>query len=181
MSDNEFEALEKKDITPDIIIAESKEPAEHEKKEDKKEIPDKDHPLVELISGFMDYTNDHVNKLKREGVEIPEINKGAFEGFLKPFLNKACWHYLPETEAVEDPRICLAVGAGGLALISAPTLIGIWNYYNKRKPKQFKQPKQQPQQLEKSNQNVQQKNQQKENNQQLQQQMQPRRQLSAFG
>jgi len=178
---NEFEAL--KDVTPDLIIQdEPEEQPQQEQQKQEKQIPDKDHPIAEIIGEFIDYTNKHVQKLRKEGYDIPEINKNIYDDFLKGFLNKALWHYLPDTgESLEDPKLCAVIGAGGLALITAPTLIGIWNYYNKRKPKQSKQPNQQSQQSEKPNQNVQRNNQQNEENQQPKQPKQVKRKLSAFG
>ena len=41
-------------------------------------------------------------------------------------MNEALWHYLPEGNLPDDPRIALALGVAGLGLAFAPTLIAVY-------------------------------------------------------
>jgi hypothetical protein len=153
MSDEEvFDQLIKdgKDITAEIEIkpqnvqgAEVKPeaPAPQEGAGEVEVIPDSDHALTEFIEMGIQYTDEHARNLRSRGIEVPEVNKPLWEKFAKPFLNRAFWHYFPESDGLEDPRLALLAGGALTAMAVAPSLVGIINYYRAENERQKKRSK----------------------------------------
>jgi|GEM_PF-2206343 hypothetical protein len=135
MNDEEiFEQLNK-DITPDLELkAEGSSERtdairEGEEEVDEIEIPDSPHPLTEMLDMTIKYTDEHAEKLRNQGIDVPEVNQPLWENFGKPLLNRAFWYYLPESDGMDDPKVALVVGGGLTAFAVAPALIGIVRYY----------------------------------------------------
>jgi len=152
MSDEEvFDQLVKdaKDITAEIEIkpqnanAEGKPEAPAPQEAGGAEvIPESDHALTEFIEMGIQYTDEHAKNLRSRGIEVPEVNKPLWEKFAKPFLNRAFWHYFPESDGLEDPRLALLAGGALTAMAVAPSLVGIINYYraeNEREKRRSKE------------------------------------------
>ena len=146
MSDEEiYDQLvkESKDITAEVEIksqnAEAKPEAPISPEEGTGEtevIPDSDHALTEFLNMAINYTDEHAKQLKQRGIEVPEVNKPLWENFGKPLLNRAFWHYFPESDGMDDPRMALIVGGAMTVMAVAPSLIGIVRYYRAENEKQ---------------------------------------------
>jgi len=76
-----------------------------------------------------------------EKQHLPPPNTDVYEDFSKPFLNTACWHYLPDGGLPDDPRVALALGVGGLALAFAPTLIALYERKEEEKKREEQEKK----------------------------------------
>ncbi len=130
-----IEELLAKDVTPDLEIrAEAEEEKEEEIKEKKKE----PHGLTELLNMAINYTDEHARKLRAKGIEVPEVNMPLWENFGKPLLNQAFWHYFPDTDGLDDPRLALLAGGAVTTMAVAPTLLGIVRYYRAENEKRKK-------------------------------------------
>ena len=146
MSDEEiYDQLvkESKDITAEVEIksqnaeAKPEAPTEEETKE-VEEISSSPHPLTEFLNMAINYTDEHASKLRFRGIDVPEVNKPLWENFGKPLLNRAFWHYFPESDGMDDPRMALIVGGAMTVMAVAPSLIGIVRYYRAENEKQKK-------------------------------------------
>jgi len=109
----------KKDITEDIILSDEKR--EEELKAGEAAKPQGDHAVVTLLDMAIETGGDY---LKKEG--YPPPNDSIYKHFSRPFLNKAAWHYLPDEQLPDDPKIALLLGVGGLVLAFAPTLMEVY-------------------------------------------------------
>ncbi|WP_290595839.1 MULTISPECIES: hypothetical protein [unclassified Archaeoglobus] len=147
MSDElEFES---KDITDDIILKvttdEEKEDAEAEEAGEEKpeKIPEEDHPAIALLDLAV---KQSVEFCKSQG--LPEPNMAIYENFSRPFLNKAFWHYLPEGDLPDDPKLALLLGIAGLGFAYIPTIMAFWKKQKEeaevKAEKQDRKPKPKP-------------------------------------
>jgi hypothetical protein len=114
----EIEALNRKDITEDILITDQdsggvRPVAEVEERGD--------HPVLSLLDMAVKVGGDYCKK-----TALPPPNTSVYEHFSKPFLSTALWHYFPDGSIPDDPRVALAAGAGGLALAFAPALMEVY-------------------------------------------------------
>lgn len=121
-----MEELNKTDITADLVIDGDFTEEEEETASGGAEMGD--HPLLALIDIGIKTSEGY---LKGEG--LPGPNTALYDGFSRPFLNTALWHYMPDGEIPDDPRIALALGVGGLALAFTPTLIAVKDRAEKEK------------------------------------------------
>jgi len=117
--------LDKKDITYDIIIDdlledEGRGSAGYDESSASAE-PKGDHPAISILDMAIRQSGAYL-----KGRGLPPANNDVYENFSKPFLNEALWHYLPEGNLPDDPRIALALGVAGLGLAFAPTMIAIY-------------------------------------------------------
>lgn len=133
MSDEAETTIDPKDITYDILIDETEErpaaaggPAEEKG----------DHPVVEILGMAVKHSGGYLEKQ-----HLPPPNADIYKDFSKPFLNEACWHYLPDGGLPDDPRVALALGVGGLALAFAPTLIALYERKEEEKRKELEEKK----------------------------------------
>lgn len=125
----EEKTLDKKDITYDILIDDLLEeggerpdrggPAEPPAASAAE--PKGDHPAISILDMAVRQSGVY---LRKQG--LPEANNDIYESFSKPFLNTAAWHYLPEGNLPDDPRIALALGVAGLGLAFLPTAIVVY-------------------------------------------------------
>lgn len=121
--------FESKDITDDVVLKvttdEEKGPkeaeAEETEEEPEKEIPEEDHPAITLLDMAF---NQSIEFCKAQ--KLPEPNKAVYENFSRPFLNKAFWHYLPEGDLPDDPKLALLLGFAGLGFAYIPTIMAFW-------------------------------------------------------
>ncbi len=118
--------IEAKDITEEVAIEEKKEDEEVEEEKG-------DHPAITLLDLAIDQAVEYCKKNN-----LPEPNKGIYEGFSRPFLNKAFWHYLPGGDLPDDPRLMLILGVAGLGFACLPTVMAFWR---KEKSKEKKEEK----------------------------------------
>ena len=51
-------------------------------------------------------------------------------------VTRAFWHYFPESDGLEDPRLALLAGGALTTMAVAPSLVGIINYYRAENEKQ---------------------------------------------
>lgn len=98
-----------------------------------------DHPFLAALDMAVETSEEFIRK---EGLPAP--NTKIYTGFSRPFLNKAMWHYLPEGDLPDDPKVALALGAGGLALAYLPTLLAL----NERRKNQEREEKKEKSQKE---------------------------------
>lgn len=138
MSDEAETTIDPKDITYDILIDDTEErpdrgasgassgPAEEKG----------DHPVVTILDMAVKQSGEFLRKQN-----LPPANTAVYESFSKPFLNEACWHYLPDGGLPDDPRVALALGVGGLALAFAPTLIALYERKEEEKKKEEEEKK----------------------------------------
>lgn len=124
----EEKTLDKKDITYDILIDDLlDEGGEGRGRGGPAELPAAsaaekgNHPAITILDMAVKQSGAY---LRKQG--LPPANNDVYEDFSKPFLNTAAWHYLPEGNLPDDPRIALALGVAGLGLAFAPTLIAVY-------------------------------------------------------
>ena len=125
LEENENEIVESKDITEEVAIEEKKEEEEVEEKGD--------HPAITLLDFAINQVSEYCKKNN-----IPEPNKAVYEGFSRPFLNKAFWHYLPSGDLPDDPRLMLFLGIAGLGCACLPTVMAFWRKPKKEEKKEEK-------------------------------------------
>lgn len=125
----EEKTLDSKDITYDILIDDLlEEGGERPDRGGPAEPPAAsaaekgDHPALTILDMAVNQSGVY---LRKQG--LPAANNDIYESFSKPFLNTAAWHYLPEGNLPDDPRIALALGVAGLGLAFAPTLIAVYH------------------------------------------------------
>lgn len=138
MSDEAETTIDPKDITYDILIDDTEErpdrgasgassgPAEEKG----------DHPVVTILDMAVKQSGEFLRKQN-----LPPANTAVYESFSKPFLNEACWHYLPDGGLPDDPRVALALGVGGLALAFAPTLVALYERKEEEKKREEQEEK----------------------------------------
>jgi len=139
----EEKALDKKDITYDILI--------DDVLEDDRERPaggpasagpaaagedQGDHPVLTILDMAVKQSGVYLSK---QG--LPPANNAVYESFSKPFLNEACWHYLPDGSLPDDPRFALVLGVAGLGLAFAPTLIALYERKEAEEKRQVEEEK----------------------------------------
>lgn len=142
MTETEEATIDPKDITYDILIDDTEErpdrggPAE----------PKGDHPVVTVLDMAVKQSGEFLRKQN-----LPPANTAVYESFSKPFLNEACWHYLPDGGLPDDPRVALALGVGGLALAFAPTLIALYHKREEEKKREEQEKKRKKERREEEN------------------------------
>lgn len=125
----EPEALNRKDITEDILISDQGPSGVRPEGAEERG----DHPVLSLLDMAVKVGGDYC-----KNTALPPPNTSVYEHFSKPFLNTALWHYLPDGSIPDDPRVALAVGAGGLVLAFAPAFIEL--YKRKQEEKYGEEP-----------------------------------------
>lgn len=118
MTDEAPEDLNRKDITADIILSDADIGGEDRPAGEPAAADRGDHPVVTILDMAVNTGSDYC---RSEGLPAP--NTAVYQNFSRPFMNQAMWHYLPDGNIPDDPRIALAVGVGGLVLAFAPTLM----------------------------------------------------------
>ncbi|RXE56411.1 hypothetical protein ABH15_10020 [Methanoculleus taiwanensis] len=113
----ELEELNRKDITADILLSDFDGDGEGSDRGGEPEQKG-DHPVLAILDMAVSTGADYCRK-----TALPPPNTSVYEHFSKPFLNTALWHYFPDGNVPDDPRIALAVGVGGLALAFTPALL----------------------------------------------------------
>lgn len=113
-----LEELLTKDVTPDLEI---KTEVEEEEKEEEL----RDHPGVILLDMAVEQSVEFCKKN-----DLPPPNTKVYRDFSRPFLNKAFWHYFPDGELPDNPKVALLLGLAGIGIAYIPTIIA---YYEKRK------------------------------------------------
>lgn len=148
MSDEAETTIDPKDITYDILIDDTEErpdrgasgassgPAEEKG----------DHPVVTVLDMAVKQSGEFLRKQN-----LPPANTAVYESFSKPFLNEACWHYLPDGGLPDDPRVALALGVGGLALAFAPTLVALYERKEEEKKREEQEKKRKKERREEEN------------------------------
>ena len=131
--------IDPKDITYDILIDDTEErpdraggPAAAGSPAEEKG----DHPVVEILGMAVKHSGGYLEKQ-----HLPPPNTDIYKDFSKPFLNEACWYYLPDGGLPDDPRVALALGVGGLALAFAPTLIALYERKEEEKKREEQEKK----------------------------------------
>lgn len=124
----EEKTLDKKDITYDILIDDLLEEDEGRGRGGPVDPPAAsaaeskgDHPAISILDMAVRQSGVY---LQKQG--LPPANNDVYENFSKPFLNEAAWHYLPEGNLPDDPRIALALGVAGLGLAFLPTALAVY-------------------------------------------------------
>lgn len=124
----EEKTLDKKDITYDILIDDLLEEDEGRGLGGPVDPPAAsaaeskgDHPAISILDMAVRQSGVY---LQKQG--LPPANNDVYENFSKPFLNTACWHYLPDGDLPDDPRIALALGVAGLGLAFLPTALAVY-------------------------------------------------------
>jgi len=123
----EEKTLDRKDITYDILIDDLLEEGEGRGLGGPAEPPAAsaaekgNHPAITILDMAVKQSGAY---LRKQG--LPAANNDVYENFSKPFLNTAAWHYLPEGNLPDDPRIALALGVAGLGLAFLPTAIAVY-------------------------------------------------------
>lgn len=125
--------IDPKDITPDIIIDDIERPDRGGPAEDEEK---GDHPVVTVLDMAVKQSGEFLRKQN-----LPPANTAVYESFSKPFLNEACWHYLPEGNLPDDPRFALVMGVVGLGLAFSPTLIALYHKKEEEEKKREEQEK----------------------------------------
>jgi hypothetical protein len=138
VTETEEVTVDKKDITYDILIDESEERPDRGGPEAAggPAGPKGDHPVVTVLDMAVKQSGGYLEKQ-----HLPPPNTDVYEDFSKPFLNTACWHYLPDGGLPDDPRVALALGVGGLALAFAPTLIALYERKEEEKKREEQEKK----------------------------------------
>lgn len=95
-----------------------------------------DHPGIALLDMAIKTGGDYARKER-----LPPPNEALYEGFSRPFLNSALWHYLPDGSVPDDPRLGLLAGVAGLALACAPTAIAVYRREEEKKKQKEKKRK----------------------------------------
>ncbi|WOX55058.1 hypothetical protein R6Y95_06170 [Methanoculleus palmolei] len=126
--------IDPKDITYDILIDDTERPDRGGPEAPAEERGD--HPAISILDMAVKQSGVY---LKKNG--LPGANNDVYEHFSKPFLNDALWHYLPDGTIPDDPRLALVIGAGGLALAFAPTLIALYERKEEEKKKELEEKK----------------------------------------
>ena len=121
------EGIEGKDITDVILSADEAAAGDKDTGKDRG-----DHPFVTVLDMAVSTGADACVK---EGYPAP--NQTVYRNFSRPFLNTTMWHYFPDGNVPDDPRIALALGAAGLGLAFAPVLMEV---YRRRKEEENKEP-----------------------------------------
>ncbi len=118
-TDDAIEELLAKDVTPDLEI--KAEP------EEVKEEPEtlEDHPGITLLDMAFEQSSEYCKKNN-----LPPPNAKVYQDFSRPFLNKAFWHYFPEGNLPDSPKVALLLGVTGLGLAYIPTIIA---YYDRKR------------------------------------------------
>lgn len=114
------EKINNKDVTLDFLIDEREDGATRTDPSGTSPEKTGDHPAVTILDMAVKQSAEYLQKQN-----LPPANNAVYESFSKPFLNTALWHYLPDGDLPDDPRIALALGVGGLGLAFAPTLIAL--------------------------------------------------------
>lgn len=141
--------IDPKDITYDILIDDTEErpdraggPAAAGSPAEEKG----DHPVVEILGMAVKHSGGYLEKQ-----HLPPPNTDIYKDFSKPFLNEACWYYLPDGGLPDDPRVALALGVGGLALAFAPTLIALYERKEEEKKREEQEKKRKKERREEEN------------------------------
>ncbi len=95
-----------------------------------------DHPGIALLDMAISTGADYCKKER-----LPPPNEALYEGFSRPFLNSALWHYMPDGSVPDDPRLGLLAGVAGLALACAPTAIAVYQREEEKKKQKEKKKK----------------------------------------
>ncbi len=140
--------IDPKDITYDIILDDTEErpdrggpravggPAEEKG----------DHPVLTILDMGIKQSGEYLKKQN-----LPPANNDVYENFSKPFLNTACWHYLPDGSLPDDPRFALALGVAGLGLAFAPTLLAVYERKEEEKRRAVQEKRRRKQRREEEN------------------------------
>ncbi len=141
--EGEEKALDKKDITYDILIddvldSERERPAGGPASAGPAAAGEDlgDHPCLAILDMAVKQSGVY---LAKQG--LPPANNAVYESFSKPFLNEACWHYLPDGSLPDDPRFALVLGVAGLGLAFAPTLIALYERKEAEEKRQVEEEK----------------------------------------
>lgn len=140
------ETIDRKDVTPDFLIDDLTSEKEDRPGGEVSAEPLKekgDHPVITILDMAVKQSGEYLRKQN-----LPPANNAVYESFSKPFLNEACWHYMPDGSLPDDPRLALVLGVGGLGLAFAPTLIAVYHRKEeeeKRKEQEKKRRKQREQ------------------------------------
>lgn len=139
MTETEEVTIDPKDITYDILIDDTEERPDRDggpAAAGGPAGPKGDHPVVTVLDMAVKHSGGYLEKQN-----LPPPNVDVYKDFSKPFLNEACWHYLPDGGLPDDPRVMLALGVGGLALAFAPTLIALYERKEEEKKKEEEEKK----------------------------------------
>ncbi len=119
--DDAIEELLARDVTPDLEIK-----AEVEEVEEEPEILE-DHPGIALLDMAFEQSIEYCGKNN-----LPPPNTKVYQDFSRPFLNKAFWHYFPEGNLPDSPKVALLLGVAGLGMAYIPTIMA---YYDRKRKK----------------------------------------------
>ncbi|MCQ1538584.1 hypothetical protein FTO68_06240 [Methanocalculus taiwanensis] len=92
-----------------------------------------DHPAIALLDMAISTGADYCKKER-----LPPPNTAVYDGFSRPFLNSAFWHYFPDGSVPDDPRLGLVAGLAGLALACAPPAMAIYKREEEKKKQKEK-------------------------------------------
>lgn len=139
MTETDEVTIDPKDITYDILIDDTEERPDRGGPEvaGGPAKPQGDHPVVTVLDMAVKQSGEFLRSQN-----LPPANTAVYESFSKPFLNEACWHYLPDGGLPDDPRFALALGVGGLALAFAPTLLALYQKQEEEKKRELEEKKQ---------------------------------------
>lgn len=129
MTETEAATIDPKDITYDILIDDTERPDRGgPEAAGGPAKPQGDHPVVTVLDMAVKQSGEFLRKQN-----LPPANMAVYESFSKPFLNEACWHYLPDGGLPDDPRFALVLGVAGLGLAFAPTLLAVYEQKEEEK------------------------------------------------
>lgn len=144
MSGEAEATIDPKDITYDILIDDTERPDRGGSEAAGGPVePKGDHPVVAVLDMAMKHSGGYLQKQN-----LPPPNTDIYKDFSKPFLNEACWYYLPDGTLPDDPRLALALGVGGLALAFAPTLLAVYERKEQEQKKELEEKKRRKQRRE---------------------------------
>lgn len=139
--------IDPKDITYDILIDDTERPDRGGPEAAGSPAEEKgDHPVLTILDMAVKQSGEFLRKQN-----LPPANTAVYESFSKPFLNEACWHYLPDGSLPDDPRFALALGVAGLGLAFAPTLIAVYQQKEEEKRRELEEKKRRKQRREEEN------------------------------
>jgi len=137
MTETEAATIDPKDITYDILIDDTERPDRGgPEAAGGPAKPQGDHPVVTVLDMAVKQSGEFLRKQN-----LPPANMAVYESFSKPFLNEACWHYLPDGGLPDDPRFALVLGVAGLGLAFAPTLLAVYEQKEEEKRRELEEKK----------------------------------------
>ncbi len=119
-----------KDITADLLDFDISDDDDQIGSPEGSEGPEEkgDHPAIALLDMAISTGADYCKKER-----LPPPNTAVYDGFSRPFLNSAFWHYFPDGSVPDDPRLGLVAGLAGLALACAPPAMALYNREEEKK------------------------------------------------